>query len=173
MLIPVHYASIRKQSSEASTLFYFATQGSDKIHRITCIRCTNECGIWRCHIIPWLLAATRKRIVILQWKGYFLDKKEVLRCLYKVFSILCQVRKDVHHLRFIRSARMSKANSWIVSHHSNWLRNDDNDSLVNWRQSWLNSVLISGCGLINNLKVRKSQHFCDVIQWFINLWVIL
>ena len=62
-------------------------------------------------MMPWLLAATWKRIVILQWKGYFLDKREVLRCLYKVFSILCQVRKDAHYLRFIRSARTSKANS--------------------------------------------------------------
>ena len=61
-------------------------------------------------------------------KGYFLDRREVLRCLYKVFSTLCEVRKDAQCLRFIRSAQTSKANCRIMD---NWLRNDDTDSLVN------------------------------------------
>ena len=51
-------------------------------------------------MMPWLLAATRKIIVILKLKGCFLDKREVLRHLYKIFNILFQVQKDAHHLRF-------------------------------------------------------------------------
>ena len=81
--------------------------------------------------MPWLLAATRKRIVILQWKGYFLDKREVLRCLYKVFSIYAKFEKmrtiwdlsGVHKFR-----RLTPKLSVIID---NWLRNDDTDSLVN------------------------------------------
>ena len=64
-------------------------------------------------MMPCMFAATQKRLVVFQRKGYFLDtcKREVLRRLYKVLSILFQVQKDAHHLRFIRSAQTSKANS--------------------------------------------------------------
>ena len=58
------YNKTIKQSIQAVLLFVM--QGGDKIYCITCICCNTECVILKCHMMPWLLAATQKRIVILQ-----------------------------------------------------------------------------------------------------------
>ena len=37
-------------------------------------------------MMPWLLLATWKRVNILQWEGYFLGERKVLKYLCKVFN---------------------------------------------------------------------------------------
>ena len=45
--------------------------------------------------------------------------------IYKVFSMLCQVRKDAHHYSFIRSVQTSRLTPELLVVLDNWLRNDD------------------------------------------------